>query len=217
LLVRYFNEAQRILTRRAWVIIETGVAPAGLVTLITGKVLYPLHKSVLRVFDATPTTQSAPLGRTDDFSLRNPSPLGADAFDVGAAASIAGVDTTAAGPPYAIASDAGTRTLRVYPAPAAAQQGTKLSLKIARMPICFLSVDEMRGTPEVPDDYHMWLCDYAAGRCLTGPNTSAVAKTEGRIMLKEFDEHVREARQERQRAEMGDSRWAFSSVTAGCR
>src|SRR3990167_6581106 len=68
-LVALFNEAQRILARRAWCIIEYGVPPAGVIVLSAGKVLYPLHKSVLRIFDATPSTQTAPLGRTNDINL----------------------------------------------------------------------------------------------------------------------------------------------------
>ena len=60
-LCRQFNEAQKILARRAWVIIEYGTTPAGSITLRTGVSVYPLHKSVLRVYDGTPTaTQTAP-------------------------------------------------------------------------------------------------------------------------------------------------------------
>lgn len=214
LLVRYLNEAQRILCRRSWVIIETGIAPAGVITLATDKVLYSLHKSVLRVFDATPTTQSAALGRGNDFDLRNPYLLSMDAFDIGVAASLAGIALPAAGAPEAIASDAGTRALRVFPPPAAAQNGLQIMLKIARMPVCFLDVNKMTGTPEVPEEYHLWLTDYAAGRCLKQANLDSVAKALGQELLDDFALHVREARQDRQRASLGNDRWVFSSVTA---
>lgn len=214
LLVRYFNEAQRILCRRAWVIVEFGVAPAGVIVLATSKALYPLHPSVLFVFDATPSTQTAPLGRAADIALRSPYPPSADAFDIGESASIAGTTLNIPGAALAIATDAASRTVRVAPPPAAAQAGLRIDLKIARLPINELTLDDVDAEPEIPAEYHLWLCDYAAGRCLTQPNVDGAQKAEGRAMLEEFAAHVKEARQERQRAFSGGDRWAFSSTTA---
>lgn len=213
-LTRQFNEAQRILARRAWCIIEYGVAPAGVVTLQTGKALYPLHKSILRVYDATPTTQQAPLGRTDDIKLRQPYPPNVDAFDVGQAASIAGFTLNQPGIPLAIATDAASKTMRVSPAPSADQNGLQVILKIARMPIKFLDPACLEGCPEVPEEWHLAMCEYAAGKALTLPNVDGQQKTDGRMLLDKFDETVREARRDRQRAEINDSRWGFSSQTA---
>lgn len=212
MIVRYLNEAQRILARRAWCIIEYGVAPAGIITLATDKVLYPLHKSVLRVFDATPSTQDAPLGRTEDILLRDPTPPGSDAFDQGEAASLQGIDTTTTGATVAFATDAGTRMLRVYPTPSSTENGVVVSLKVARMPINWLNATKPEESPEVPEETHLAMCDYAAARCLLMPNEDGF-KPEGRELLKDFYRQVLEARQDRQRAERGSDRWAFSSTT----
>lgn len=212
-LVRYFNHAQRILARRAWCIVETGVAPAGVIVLQTGKVLYPLHKSILFVYDATPTTQAAPLGRTDDILLRDPYPPSLDALDVGMAASINGADTYT-GAPLAFASDPATRTLRVYPEPAADQNGLRVLLKIARLPINELTLDDTEAEPEVPEEWHHDLCLYAAGRCLTQPMADSGYKVDGRALLAEWADTCREARRDRQRAENNGSRWGFASTTA---
>ena len=212
-LVRLFNRAQKIMARRAWCIIEWGVPPAGTIVLATGKVLYPLHKSVLRVFDATPSTQTAPLGRAGDAYLRDPYPPDLDAFDKGVAASINGANTYT-GAPLAISTDAGTRMLRVAPEPAAAQANLRIDLKIARLPVTYLSLDDVEGEPEVPEEYHEDLCLYAAGKCLTLPNVDGEQKTEGRNLLAEFDATVRELRRDRQRAEYNGDRWVFASTTA---
>lgn len=220
-LVRQFNEAQNRLCRRAWVIIEYGTTPAGVITLVTGRSLYPYHKSVLRVFDATPTTQVSPLGRTEDIQLRNTNLLGlapgSDAFDsyeVGERASLAGNLTNTAGPPLAIASDAGSRTIRVFPPPTADQNGLRLQMKVARLPLTYLTVDDTEAEPEVPEEYHVALCEFAAGKALALPNVDADQKPEGRRLLAEFDKLVHEARQERQRAEASTYRWGFASTTA---
>jgi hypothetical protein len=219
-LVRQFNSAQNILCRRAWAIIEFGKAPAGVIALRTGVSLYPLHPSVLRVFDGTPTTQSAPLGRTEDARLRDTSlgtPYPADDFsavEIGMAGSLAGGFAELSGAPFAFASDAASRTLRVFPPPTSAQSGLRVAMKVARLPINELTLDDVEAEPEVPAEFHLQLCEYAAGKALTLPNVDADQKTEGRRLLTAFDEVVRQARQERQRAEASTYRWHFSSSTA---
>ena len=219
-LVRQFNEAARILCRRAWVIVEYGTVPAGSITLRTGISVYPLHPSVLRVYDGTPTTQAAPLGRTEDINLRDTSvitPYPADAFnavELGSAASLAGGSATLSGAPLAFASDAASRTLRVFPPPTSDQNGLKVVMKIARLPIVELTLDDTDAEPETPREWDIAICEYAAGKALTLPNVDADQKPEGRRLLAEFAETVRLARQERQRAEASAYRWNFSSTTA---
>ena len=219
-LCRQFNEAQRILARRAWVIIEYGTAPAGSIVLKTGVSTYPLHKSVLRVYDGTPTTQSAPLGRSEDANLRDTSvvtPYPADAFnavELGSAASLTGGSATLSGAPLAFASDAASRTLRVSPPPTVDQNGLRVVMKVARLPIAELTLDDMTAEPEVPEEFHLACCEYAAGKALTLPNVDADQKAEGRRLLAAFDQVVKEARQERQRAEASNYRWNFASTTA---
>lgn len=213
-LVRQLNEGQRLLANGSWCIIEYGVAPAGVITLVTGKVLYPLHKSILKVYDATPTTQTAPLGRADDIRLRSPYPANSDAFTIGEAAALAGSTLTQPGPPIAIASDAASKTVRISPAPAAAQNGVQLLMKVARLPIKELSLDKLQECPEVPEQWHMAICEYAAGKALTLPNVDADQKVEGRRLLDKFDATIAEARRVRQRMEINDSRWSFDTQTA---
>ena len=219
-LCRQFNEAARILARRAWAIVEYGVAPAGIITLRTGVSLYHLHPSVLRVFDSTPANQTAVLGRTEDAQLRDTSlgtPYHGDVFNAveyGMAASLAGGFATLSGAPFAIASDAGSRTVRVFPPPTSAQNGLRVAMKVARLPINELTLDDVEAEPEVPAEFHLQLCEFAAGKALTLPNVDADQKVEGRRLLTAFDEVVRQARQERQRAEASTYRWGFSSATA---
>jgi hypothetical protein len=87
-------------------------------------------------------------------------------------------------------------------------------MKVARLPIKELTLDDIDASPEVPEEYHLQLCEYAAGKALTLPNVDADQKPEGRRLLAAFDLIVKEARQERQRAEAGTNRWNFSSTTA---
>ena len=209
-LCRHFNEGSRILCRRAWLLIETGVAPAGVISLVEGKTVYSLHKSVLRVYKATPADTEFRLGRVSEEALDTRLPADPETpFDINTP------DTTTPGYPRAIATDAGTRRLRVYPAPSADEAGLKLNLKIARLPLRLLSVDDIQAHPELDEQWHESLCKYAAGKCLTSPKSGDVdARTQGREWLKEFYDDVKLARQERMRAEMAPVRIQHASSTA---
>lgn len=209
-LVHQLNEAQRLLCRRAWCIIEEGVPPAGQIVLATGKAVYDLHPSILRVYLATPTDQEWPLWRASDTQLRMPGIFSTEdvPFDINS------VTASSPGRPLAFATDAGTRKLRVFRTPSATENGLIVNLKVARKVITPLSIGNMDAEPEVPADYHLLLGTYAAGKALTQPNVDGQMKTDGRLLLKEFDGAVKEARQDRQRAEMEPVRWGFSSSTA---
>ena len=177
-LVRYFNEAQRILCRRSWVLIGIGHPVAGVITLQAGKENYPLHKSVLRVYKATPTDTDLALARTTDGRLSYASPANPEFFDVNTPT------TVAPGRPLAITSDIASRTVRVFPAPSSTEAGLKVELKVARMPVCWLEVGKNNESPEVPEEWHLALCQYAAGKCLTQSSSAdAELRSVGRDLL----------------------------------
>jgi hypothetical protein len=211
-LVQYFNEYERRLCRRAWVLTDIGNPTAGVIVLATGKSLYQLHKSVLRVRVATPAEQEFPLSHATDAQLTEIRPTDKDWFDVNS------TEIYTPGAPLAISTDAATRTMRVVPAPAAAQNGLRVILKTVRMPVCPLTLDKPDASPEVPEEWHSEvLCLGAAGKCLTHPNVDASAKTEGRNLLAQVEATIREARQEMLRAEGAEARFQFSSDTARIR
>ena len=77
-----------------------------------------------------------------------------------------------------------------------------------------MSVDHLEARPEIPEDYDFALCTYAVGRALTMPNVDGAQKVEGRALLDEFAVALRDARRDRQRAELEPARWGFASSTA---
>lgn len=208
-LITQYNEAQRLIARAAWCIIEEGVAPAGVLVLATDKAVYDLHKSVLHVYFATPTDQARPLIRTSDAILRGARlvPDGNFSIDSSSAAS--------SGRPIAIATDVGTRQIRFGPlVPSSVENGLAVNLKIARLPATWLTLDDSDAEPEVPEDYHVQLCEYAAGKALTLPNVDGQQKADGRALIERFNDAMRDARRDRHRAEANPGRWGFASTTA---
>lgn len=207
-ITRYLNEAQRILARRAWVITDIANATAGVLTLVTSKATYALHKSVLRVYYAQVDGDAAPLPIAADRALLGYMVPDMDYFDVNQVA------TLTPGPSRAWAPDAATRTIRIYPPPSSTENGTRVLLKVARMPITWLDVSNKDACPEVPEDWHDALAIYAAGRCLRQANVDSQSRAEGQRLMEEFDAKVREARQERARMEYSGDRPHFASDTA---
>lgn len=207
-IVRYLNEAQNRLCRRSWVLVDLGHATAGVIVLKTGVTTYPIHKSVLRIMSATPEDTQIPLGRSTDSRLQFSVADDPDFFDVNLPY------TQTPGRPVAFATDAATRLLRVDRAPSATENGLRLLLKTVRLPSCALSLEDTDAEPEVAEEYHLWLPMYAAGRCLTHPNVDSSAKREGRQFLADFEALVKEARQDRTRAEMAPPKFVYASSTA---
>ncbi len=209
-ITRYLNAAQERLCRRSWVLIDIANPTAGVITLRTGKALYPLHKSVLRVYSATPEDTDIPLGRTQDERLRwLPSAL-TDPQHWGEAFPF----TTSQGRPSSFATDAASRVMRVYRTPSTVENGLKLGLKVARLPSCSLDVADKDNSPEIPEEWHLDLCTYAAGRCLQQPSIDSTNRTLARELLAQFEVVVKEARQERERQEAAPERPVFASTTA---
>ena len=146
--------------------------------------------------------------RHDDLALRTPRPYTDDFFPLN------DDSVSAPGRPIAFATDTGTRQMRVFRTPSSTESGLNLVLRVARLPVTFLATTALSASPEVPDEYHMALADYAAGRCLRLPNVDGKGKADGKELIADFNQLVREARQDRQRAGMGGDRWAFASMTA---
>lgn len=207
LITRHLNEAQKILCRRAWVIIDEGHPTAGRIVLKTDTPVYALHKSVLRVYWARPDDQENPLTRHTETALMGATPITGELYDLNST-------TGETGRPLGFSTDAGTRRMRIFRTPSATENGLIVTLKVARLPVTYLTLDDTAAEPEVPDDYHLALIDYAAGRCLLQPNIDSQSKADGRELLSMFDEVVREARRDRIRAEMDPARWAFNTATS---
>lgn len=204
-LVRYLNQAQEILCRKAWVIVDSDTAACCQVTPVADQNVYSLHASVLSVLSVRPGDASIDLPKMSYETLR-PRPIHADYWDINIAS------TDASGRPLAWAPDYASRKLYLRPAPnaeAATDIGT-LYLRVARLPGTRLTVADPDAEPEVPPEYHMDLCTYAAGMAmLHGTVDDQDSRAEGRRLVKDFMGAVRRARGDRHVAELAQPRWAF--------
>ncbi len=202
-LVTNINEAQARLCRRGLILRDGSTDEVTLVTLRTGVVEYPLHESVLGVISARRSDQQADLTRVGHAVLagyRNLTNSWTDPTDMHA---------LPPGPPVAYmtdetlsAADSATFTqavLRVYPVPSAAENGQQIRLRVVRKPLEKLSMRALQATPEVPEDYHIPMLDWAAYLALRIVDDDAGAPRRAAEFAQSFEQHVREARIETMR------------------
>jgi hypothetical protein len=212
-LVTFMNEAQRRFAVQGLVLRDGTTDEVTKLTLVEGVTHYPLHESVIAVLSARGIDQQADLNRVGHTTLgayRAPS----DSWvDPGA------VTGLPAGPTLAFSTDDGLSDydsdslsqvmLRVYPAPAAAQAGTFLRLRVVRKPIEPLRATALGAAPEIPEDHHIEMLDWAAYLALRIVDDDAGAAKRALEFRATFEQHVKEARMLVMRKLFAPMEWGF--------
>lgn len=165
-LVRYIDEAQRKLAREAFVIRDGSTPAVTQVTLVSGQAEYSLHDAVVAVVSARYDMDTPDLVRVGHWfvgGFRMPDP---NVFDVNQ------VYTLTPGRPVAYTTDteltngeddtANNATLRVFPTPTDNEAGKIIYLRVIRKPIERLDIRFPKMSPEVGEDFHMEMLDWAA-------------------------------------------------------
>lgn len=209
-LIRYLNQAEKIFCRQAWVLQDETVAAATVIQLVQDQATYKLHKSILRVLSARLSDTDVPMQRvtwetiTPGLGFRPHNGY----FDV----TTQYVENS--GRPHWYSTDRPYRTLRVRSKPDAEAAKLSVMLRVIRMPICDLKVGELTASPEIPEEYHLDLCDYAAGKALSHPNADAESRSRGNELLTEFKAKIKDARRDVRTAEYGPGRTCFGGWAA---
>lgn len=213
-LVRYIDEAQRKLAREGLVIRDGSTAEVTQVTLATGVNTYKLHKSVLAVVSARYDTDQPDLKRVGHWFLAGYQMPDTNYFDVNH------TSTLTPGRPLAFSTDeevrndtdsdsAGVTALRIYPTPTATENGKIIYLRVIRMPIEALVKTQLKVAPEVPEEHHLEMLDWAAYLALRvqdqdAGNSSQAEKFESRFMAT-----VRRAQRTQMRKLFSPQGWGF--------
>lgn len=206
-LVRWLNEAQRILCSEAWVIEDVANATCGTIQLVEGQKDYALHASVLRVLSGHLSDTEVDLVHVAYDLSRPQSNLVPSDFFYPADT----VTSDAPGRPGVFATDVATQTLRVRTKPDAAAAALQLLLRTSHMPVVELTVASPDASPEVPPKYHMGLIDFAAAEALSVPAADAALRSVAKDYRDKWETRVSKARKARQRAEMAPVQWQFGN------
>ena len=212
-LVRYINEAQRRFARRGLVIRDGTTTAVTRVTLATGVAEYALHPSVLAVISAKVTGDSMDMsraGHTAFDAYRAPDPLFFDPSNLTA---------LAPGKPVAFSTDeflsfdenasSGLVTMRMYPVPTVAWNGVVVQLRVIRLPVAALTCDDLEASPEIPEDHHLEMLDWAAYLALRIVDVDAGWNARALEFRSSFEQHVLQARQDVMRKLFTPLQWGF--------
>lgn len=212
-LITFINEAQRRFAVRALNLRDGTTDEATLVKLEAGKSTYALHPAVIAVLSAKNAAQDADLVR-----------VGHTLFSAQQIATDRWIDPATyrnhqPGPTLAFATDEAVNavdsdslqqiTLRVYPTPTAAQDGQTLRLRVVRKPIQQLTKNSLSATPELPEDHHIEMLDWAAYLALRIVDDDAGAPARAREFAQSFEAHVQEARKLAMRKMYAPLPWGF--------
>lgn len=211
-LVKYINEAEGILARKGLVIRDASTSAVVEVALADGVAQYTLHPSVIAVISAKFPTDVGDLARAGHSALnsfQHPDPLFFDPSHL---------SVLPPGKPLAFATDeqldaasgkTGVVSMRVYPVPNADYDGSLINLRVVRKPLKALTMDDLEASPEVPEEYHLGLLDWAAYRALRNIDSDAGAVEKADKYKTEFEAMVAQARTDALRKLFAPLQWGF--------
>lgn len=211
-LIRNINEAYKRWARLTYSIRDATTTAVTEVTLVEGTTEYTLHKSVIAVISARLEGQTYDLGRAGHSifqSYYNPStrfwdPEHFATLSPGAVIAFStdeGVTSTAGA--------GGKVRLRVYPEPDATMDGEKIYLRVVRGPIADLSLATPTVEPEISDDHHVEMLDWAAYLCLRTVDLDEGAPDRAQEFKAAFEANVLEAKKLAVRKLFAPKKWGF--------
>lgn len=215
-LVTFINEAQRKFAVESLILRDGTTDAVTKIALTAGETIYPLHPSVIAVISAKKADQEFDLtrvGRTLFNVFRTPTESWQDP---------AAYNSISPGPPLAYATDEAMNadsggtfsqvTLRVFPAPTADQAGQFLRLRVVRKPLVkFVEADITDDTkiPEIPEDHHIEMLDWAAYLALRIVDDDAGAANRADEFAARFTDHVAKAKKLAMMKMFAPSGWGF--------
>lgn len=208
-LIRYIDEAQTMLAVRGLVLRDATTSAVTTVALTAGVTQYALHPSVIAVLSVRYEDDVSDMHRTGHnvLGFRQVYPDGA----------LFSADTSLPeGKPLSWATDeqfsttGGVNdqiTLRVFPKPTT-EYAKNVYLRVIRKPLAHLSASDMSAVPEIPEQYHMFLLDWAAYRALRNLDSDVNGLAKADKFRASFEEAVVQARRDVTQKMFVPMRWA---------
>jgi hypothetical protein len=212
-LVTYINEAQRRFAVRGLVLRDGSTDEVTRIALEPGQNTYTLHPSVIAVVSARREEMRTDLQRVGHSLLNaytSPSTRMLDPVQLSTLQP--GATTLFSTDEELVDDDNGSRsvvTLRTYPIPSADMAGKHLRLRVIRKPIERLCLTNLSAVPELPEDHHIEMLDFAAYMALSIADDDAGNASAAANRLAMFERNVVEARKTAMRKLFAPTGWGF--------
>lgn len=212
-LVRYINEAQRRFARKALVIRDAVTPQCCQVVVQAGVNEYALDPSVLAVMSVRFQGDNADLARAGHAQFDTYHVPDSYFFDPSQLAVLQPGKPRAFGTDDYISLDGdgrmGAMTLRVYPVPTADYAGQTLNMRVIRLPLDNFHVRQLDVEPELPEDHHIEMLDWAAYLALRIVDHDAGNPQRAAEFRASFEDHIKNARNEVMRKMFTPLQWGF--------
>ena len=215
-LVRYINEAQRRFARRSRILRDNRTPACCQITTAVGQDNYQLHKSVISVISLQMAGDKADLIKAGHSNLNTYRTPDNYYFDPAQLANLPpgkplayDTDETLLEDDYGSTSSI---NLRLYPMIAAPYDGIVGTMRVIRLPINRLSVDDMDAIPEIPEDHHLNMLDWAGYLALRSPDIDIAgddALARAQKLAASFEQHVLDAKREAEAKMVQPLQWRF--------
>jgi hypothetical protein len=181
-LVRYINDGMNQFAIATCLLRDETTAAITQITLVEGQEQYDMDKRVVAVFGTR--VDNRHLSRTTYGGLfSNAGDLTLGYTRVGPCAN---------GVPQKFYTDRETGKIGVYPPPSAEYAGQVLTLRVARKPLEPLVISNTEALPEIPEEYHLDILEWAAWRALRNHDTDAENMAKASAHKTRFTEAVKE-------------------------
>lgn len=187
-LLRYLNDGYFRFCERSRILEDATTPEVCEVALVADQKSYPLHKSILHVASATFEGKALKLA---SMAAAHNEPDEVSHVTPNMALSYRGV--TAFLPDYNVG------TFYVLGAPSADESGKVVNLRVNRLPLEPISESTINTVPEVPEQYHLDIIEWAAFRALRNHDADAEFMAKASAHSTRFERAVEEARETHRR------------------
>ncbi len=211
-LIRYIDEAQRKFATQTLCLRDGYTPQVTRVQIFASQTEYTLHPSIIAVISARNEGDRVDLARAGHSALSTYKMPDAYFFDPGSLSQlppgkVVAYDTDE----YLDQDDEGSLQvthLKVYPKPANPYV-RPIKLRVVRRPLYPLTINNLNAVPEIPDDYHMDILDYAAYLALRKVDRDAEDRQRASDFLASFNTHVQECKELTKRKLFTKLQWGF--------
>lgn len=212
-LINYINQAHRRFARRAQLLKDASTPVVTQFTTVLNQNLYPLDPSIETIQSVKMVGDQADLVRANHASLDTYHMPDTYYFDPGF------LSTLPPGKPLAYTTDEGLTqnsqgatsviVLRLYPIVGPGYGGIVGNMRVTRSPLTRLTPQNMNAIPEVPEDYHLDMLDWAAYLALRIVDLDAGDTERSDKYAASFEQHVKDATREMKRKMFQPAVWGF--------
>jgi len=214
-LVRYINEAQDRFAKRAECLRDFSTPDICTINTVVGQDRYAMHPKIIGVLSARMDGDAADLARAGHANLDTYRVVDNRWFDTSQ------MSGNTPGKTLAFSTDEGmladgknalnAMCFRTFPTVGDGFAGI-VRLRVVRFPLRRLHGNDLDAVPEIPEQYHLNILDWAGYLALRGPDLDVAggdAPGRAKELAASFEQHVQDAKRELKRRMFAPAKWLF--------